>query len=634
MSSLASAFSGAAASLNQLLPSRETLRQRATGDSDYAEPLTLIFELRLPSGSDPGSAAGYTFLFPLQLAPQGMGISEPFAVDVTPTQHGGLFVEEGGIVQRRLRLRGTTGFWPAPLDIQAPPAGKPSAGASFSRQLPPLRDTNVLSGQRHFQWLQDAVFRRYGDYKRDPSTAAATQLILHDVQNDEHWLVAPMSFSSERSSSSPLEHPYDIDLLILDKADPLPPSRKTSERSLLQAMGDTLRATQDFLRRANAAVNDLTAVQQELSLAVHNVGATVGLASSLVGSVANFVAGTVELVQSPYQAIFAVAQACENVLRIAANARALGLTVANWPRPIEQRFWALTTAAEQLGLAPQAFVPPADSLRAQQAVTAAPNEAPAPLRSLAAIDAQGSSGMPSEPSLRAARTQMGLGLRDYPYTERYLVAAGDSLTSLAVRFLGDPRAWSVIAAANDMLPPFVPTAAAGALPRAFQGSALQVGQLLRIPSATPPAGVAQNDAVLGARPEQTPEEQTLGVDLLCVLDARGQRDLALGTTDGMPDLAVVAGEANFEQALRTRLSVERGTALLYPDLGLPRLVGTGQVSADWQQLRLRVQQVLEADPRAARVEHVEMSIQGDSATLQATVTRADAAGATQLSLAV
>lgn len=633
MSSLASALSSVASGLDELLPSDETLRQRLTGDTSFTEPLTLIFELILPDeGVFPFSSR--SFLFPLQIAPNAMGMSEPFSVEVTPTQQGGLFVEENGIVQRRIRIRGTTGFFPHPLPISPPKLTTPSTGRSFSRSLPAITATNNLSGQRHFQFLQDKIIRLYADFKRDPQTSSLTQLRLHDTQNDEHWIVVPMSFGQERSAQSPLEYPYDIDLLVVDKADALPFDKKTSDRSLLQAMGDVLRSTQNFLRRATSAVNQLTSVQQELSLAVHGVGAVFGQAATLIDAVASFVEGTSELVQSPYQAIFSIAQGCENALKIAANTRNLGLTIANWPRPIEQRFFALTTAAEQLGLAPKSFVPVARTLKAQQTVVNAPVTADVPLKSFAAIQAQGSSGLPSDAALASSRSTDAIGITDYPSTVSYTVQEGDSLTSLAVRFLGDPKAWSVIAAANNMTPPIMPTSTAVGVPSAFFGSLLQVGQRLLIPSAAIPQTSVANDAVLGALPTQDPETQSLGIDAQTVVNSKGQMDWALGSTEGMPDIGTIQGEANFEQALNRRLLVEQGTAVLYPNLGLPLLIGTRQASADWQQIRLRVQQTLSVDPRVRQVENIDMATQNDGLAIAITLQRVDSAGASQLTLAV
>lgn len=631
MSSLASALSTVAPTLDGLLTTAEERRQQQTGDTQFYKPLTLIFELRLPGPTGPSEQSSY--LFPLQLAPSAYSISEPFAVEVTPTQMGGLYVEEGGIVQRRIRLQGTTGVYPMPLPFTAP-SQVPPAGSSFSRQLPAIGAQNVLSGQRHFQFLQDKVFRAYADHKRDPLTATQTRLYLHDVAGGEHWLVCPMAFGTSRVAQSPFESSYDIDLLVLDKAGPLPDLPSSKDRSLLAAMGDALKATQGFLRRANQAVNDLTAVQNQLSLAVHDVGSTFNLAASLIGAANNFVSGTSEFIKSPYQAIFAIAQGCENALRTAANLRDAGLTVANWPRPIEQRFMSLTTAAEQLGLAPSAFLPSAGALQTQQKVVATPTDAAPTVASFAAINARGSQTLPSEQVNAAAKSQQSVRFAGDGQTQSYVVQDGDSLSSLAVRFLGEAQAWSVIAAANNLSPPILPSQPASRRTDQFFGSLLQVGQTLRIPVPQITSVVATNAAVLGALPTQPPETQSLGVDVQTVTDAQGKRDWDLGSTDGMADIGTVEGEANFEQAMQARLLVEQGTAILYPSLGLPALVGTRQASADWQQVQLRVVQSLSDDPRVKDVRDVRLTAQDDGVTLGVTVQRVDAAGLSQLSLAI
>jgi hypothetical protein len=629
--SFADALASVSGTLDGLLEDKETRRQRITGDTQFFEPLVIIFELVVPPGGV--SVAGQSILFPLTLAPQGMSLSEPFTVEATPTQRSGLFVEESGIVQRRMRIRGTTGFDPIPIGLSYDSTTVPPAGSGHGRSLPPIISGSLLSGQRHFQALQDRIFRSYSDFKRDPSTASATRMYVHDMQNDEHWLVAPMSFGVDRSSQSPTTYPYDIDLLILDKAKPLPLPAILKDRSLLAAMGNLIKSTQAFLSRANAAVNDLTAVQSELSLAVHNVGSTLNQVASLVGAVGNFVSGTTELVRSPYQGLFAIAQACENVLVVLDRERELGNTLANWPRPIEQRFRSLTTAAEQLGLTPRAFVPAAGTLQRQLQVL--PTQAPSgpPLSSFAAINQQGSIGLPSEASIASARTQLGQTLADYPYTTQVIVRQGDSLTSLAASLFGDSRAWSLIAAANNLSPPIMPTAPAGAVLGPLLGSTLRIGQALLIPSQTAPASVLGNAAVLGATPELDPQTQTLGVDLRTVIDARGQRDLALGSSDGLADFDTVAGEDNFEQAMRARVTIEQGSAPLYPSLGLPALVGTRQAAVTWQQLQLRVQQTLLADPRVASVLRVGLATTLDGAGIDVSVQRVGSSAASQLTIA-
>jgi len=92
----------------------EAVRQETNQDSDFYKKLIYYFELRIPPKVAP-TPYMTTFLFPLALAPESYSLEEPFALEKTPTQGGGLFTEENGIIERMIRLRGTTGFKPRKL---------------------------------------------------------------------------------------------------------------------------------------------------------------------------------------------------------------------------------------------------------------------------------------------------------------------------------------------------------------------------------------------------------------------------------------------------------------------------------------------------------------------------------------
>jgi nucleoid-associated protein YgaU len=633
MSALTSGLTSFSDALNGALLRPETRREIAAHDTQFIQTPTYLFELILPDSLS--AIPGTSYLFPLQIPPQGISMSEPFSVESTQTQNGGLFVEENGIVQRRIRIRGNTGFWPVSLPINPPVGAIPPQGSSFGRVLPPVNG-NDLSGQRHFQWLQDSVFRTYADLKRDPSTAAQTQLIFHDPQGSEHWLVAPMSFSCDRSSQMPFMYPYEIELLVLDKAEANPLSAISPDTSLLAAIKNAYAATQGFLSRASAAVNDLTAVQSDLSRTVHGVGATLGEVSTLIGAVADFVAGTVEFVRSPYQAIFSIAQAAENACRIAENARVLGATLYAWPRPIVERFRAIETACEQMGLVSSTFVRPASSLQRQKNVVAQPlsgTSGPG-FGSFAALNAMGSAALPSDAALQSAQTQLGSGVPDYPGTISYQVQQGDSLSSLAVKFLGSAQRWDVIAAANNLVPPIIPTQAASSVVLSQQpyGSVLRVGATINIPTATALSQLTVDVPVVGAPPTATAEEQLLGTDLQLSLQASGQYDLTVGAKDGMADLASTSGLSNMAQAANTRITVERGTALLYPNLGLQSIIGTNQASVDLEQTKLRVTQALQDDPRVQSIPSLNVTNTLDGLTFVVTLRLKGSGQQTQLTL--
>jgi len=124
----------------------ERLRQgMAGGDNKFFKQYTMFFELRVPQ--EMSFLANATFLFPLIVTPDTYNLSEPFTVEATPTQGAGLYVEENGIVQRVIRISGTTGFKPRKLHssgtavlMNASPYKK-----SYSRGLPGSRQPSLRS---------------------------------------------------------------------------------------------------------------------------------------------------------------------------------------------------------------------------------------------------------------------------------------------------------------------------------------------------------------------------------------------------------------------------------------------------------------------------------------------------------
>jgi hypothetical protein len=59
------------------------------------------------------------------------------------------------------------------------------------------------------------------------------------------------------------------------------------------------------------------------------------------------------------------------------------------------------------------------------------------------------------------------------------------------------------------------------------------------------------------------------------------------------------------QGLTTRVLTERGTDILYQDLGMQRVIGLGVTDIDLENLRFRAQEALANDPRVASVQRVD-----------------------------
>jgi hypothetical protein len=590
--------------------SNEQARQSAESDVDYTSIPLYFFELQV---------LGDSYLFPLTLGILSLTLSEPFSMEPTMTQQGGLFVEEQGQVMRRLSIRGDTGFYPTTLRSGNNPLLAQPADRSFGRRLP-KQSGNALSGQRQLQMLQDNVFRLYGDFKRDPNKSAFTKMFFYDNQAHESWQVAPVSFTYDRSASQPLHNPYAIELLILQRADYKALATLSPDTSIFTTLRDQTASLTSLSSRLIACIRDISSVQRQLTLAVHQVAHVVSQAQDVFDATNALLQGTEDLIRAPYASIFALAQDAEAAVLLAYQLRATGAAVADWPEAIKNRFLLVVTLCEQLSMQPQLFsqTPSATQFTGVQAAFANPGGQGMPpiATSFGNLKAQGSSVTASDAAITA--NQFIAKPKSFSKSFTYQVKLGDSLTTLAAKFLGDPNAWQSIAEINRMLSPIFPTATAAS--RAYTDDArprgiLVVGQTLFIPDSQSgsTAGVAstntflKNDAVIGAKPYDTADAMLYGRDLAYSQTPHGL-DLALSQTLGSTDLAVTGGTPNASQAIQTRILTEQGTAALYPSLGLGKVVGFGNKSLDTQALQLRVSQSVAADPRVAQVKDIKVSL--------------------------
>jgi len=303
----------------------ERIRQgMAGGDNKFFKQYTMFFELRVPQEMVPFGSA--TFLFPLIVTPDTYNLSEPFTVEATPTQGAGLYVEENGIVQRVIRISGTTGFKPRKLHssgthvLYCTTPDKKSYGRSLSSFGPAVA---AISGQRHFQYLQDAVFRTYADLKRDPTTAEDTKLIFHIPKDDEHWLVAPRSFELERTAAKSTLYRYNIELLVVDKAESVD-EEFSEDKGILDAISDTIHDIKKAIDLAQGAVNDLTACVAEIKSYIKDIAAIIDGVSTLIDAASNFVEGVSDLIESPLTIVNSLAGVIDTAKSLAESAKQFG----------------------------------------------------------------------------------------------------------------------------------------------------------------------------------------------------------------------------------------------------------------------------------------------------------------------
>ncbi len=618
---------------------KEEARQKRTDDQKFLERHLFFFELRVPQ--ELATFGGFLgFFYPLILPPRSYQLSEPFSVEAQPTQGGGLYVEENGIVLRRITIQGHTGWKPRQLKLRlgdAFPAILDPAQKSYARELPE-KVLDAVSGHRHFQYLQDSVFRTYADLKRDPSTAADTQLILHIPQDDEHWLVAPEEFSLDRSASSPLVYNYSIRLLVLDKAD-AQRADFSEDKSLLDSLKDAIRSVRQGIAKVTGAIQDLQAIAGEIRSVFAEIDGLIDDCTSIVDAATDFVDGLKDLVDIPLMFLDSVTELADSVNGLIQAHEDLGVhVVRDFPEAARQKFRQLVDGLEMIGMHPQAFRTTtdqgilvsrelqesrrglSDSQRELADATGTPS-------TFDQVENQGSLPTPGDVVAAEGEQLAGSEVRVYRSARPVRVEAGDSLASLAARYLGDARLWQYIARLNGLHPPFVDGQADAPLRGSYPtgGStgadyrpfplAVGVGGQVLIPVSQQSPRERPVATVLGVDPEESSvEDYYLGTDLR--LDPVGtaaewstalKYDLVIDVEHGSQDVLLVSGKDNLTQALRVRLITERGMDLLYQKLGAQRVVGMGLSALDYPVAKSRLVDAVAADPRVSSVREVSVA---------------------------
>ncbi len=172
---------------------------------------------------------------------------------------------------------------------------------------------------------------------------------------------------------------------------------------------------------------------------------------------------------------------------------------------------------------------------------------------------------------------------------------GETLPAFAARVLGDASRWSELLSLNGMASPF----------EAPDGGPLTPGLMLRAPS---PQGVQAG---------QSPE--LFGVDL--AIDA--DDNLVI---EGTTEFARVRGEDNLDQALTRRLLATKGANIVFPEWGLPPLIGEGAKAGTVGMIGFETRAQMKRDNRVRAV--TDMRVAQTGGRFEAEFSVRTAAGAT------
>lgn len=631
---------------------KEKARQEKTEDFNFLKRFLYFFELVIPAqASESGNKIN--FLFPLVIPPESIMVSEPYTVEVTPTQNGGLYIEENGIVQRDISIKGNTGFKPRMLHTSssfgsANTATSAVSGAvgsvvndlgaavgmahtqpveskSYSRSLP-VNVLAAISGQRHFQYLQDAVFRTYADLKKDPATAAETKLKFHNPRDDEHWEVVPTKFSLEREKGRRFLYVYSIDLIAVGPAEAAE-LNYSEDKTVFDQFRDKISVAKKGLDIVNGSINDLTRLQDDLRTSIANINVIIDGANRIKSNVQDFVNGTTRLIETSHKTVMNLVDTVETSL-VDAHILARANVTREVPETPTHMLRKLNTGLEFIGSSPELFITSvnteAESVKASQNkskifTTEQINEAKnsdTP-KTYAGVNALGSALTQGEAIAIEGEVTINSYVNTYTSSKKVSIQQGDTLLSLAARYMGDARLWQYIAIANGLEAPFVDDIASKDISKIGDespfGSAFGIGDYINIPTNSASINSYPILPVLGTATDESIENQLLGVDF--ALDPIQKRldetvtpfsnrvlyDIPIDYEKGALDAKLVEGLANIKQSIIMRVVTEKGSVLLFKNFGLSAIVGTGFTPTDLENSKYRIRESILSDPRLSSI---------------------------------
>ena len=602
----------------------EESRQLRTSDEFYYRKLPWVFRLKVEGGSfvGPTGQEGEA-VFHLPIAPDQFDYDLPYAVELSPQQEGGVISEEAGFIVGEIRISATTGYKLRPdrsLTFSA-------EGGRFTGLLgTPAVNFDDLSGQMHFWLLAQRCFEGYSQLKKDPEHGPNTRLELHVMKDDLHLEVIPRRFKITRSAAKErVTYRYEITLSVIGEAEDVR-YEAPDERDLFDKIGDTLSAVRQGAQSISAAITDLSAAIGELSRFASGIAGLIDDLKGIVDSATSFVTGTKSFFDIPAAALDRVVGLVESTAALLEEAESLPADVYQSLMGVNDSLDAIKVAARdhfqeswsQVAEKYNAETEPgfgedvSDPVQAE--IDDKETEA-AESQGLMTVDsAFGGAVKPGDKQRQGlSAAQRRLAGREYSGFAERVVGQGDTVQSLAAKHLGDARKWLDLVIVNRLQPPYITNGAR--VPHT-----LTVGDNVIVPIAKPSR--PPNVLTAGQAPTGSSQaEAHLGTDIeLVKLPGRKNRwGWAVDTAHGSVDCTKVRGVECLAQGLAVRLRTTRGENVLFPRLGMPRLVGAQQLGDDKIEARFRAREQILADPRVERLLQLTFEAVDDSIRLNARV---------------
>jgi len=527
------------------------------------------------------------------LHPKAMGLTEPFATQLIPTQGGGIYAESQGTILRSLAISGTTGY--RPKYVHTP-------SLSEDKTIP--WEVNEPTGFLNFLKLRN-LFRNYSDLKKDKSQAYKTYMVWFNNKEQEAWFFEPTAFSTERSAASPFTYNYNISGTLLQKVnfstvvnkinpDPNSPhfwvASMRRNAGMLNGLfgqlfpsfgdnviGDALTATSNFL----TLLDDLDRTVTNLIETGTGIAGTVPVVAASVYAAGQSMASAFNAASKKYSDIFDT--------DIAKSIDVLGKMIT-----FDKALRDATRAAVALSS-------PETTATLQAALS--------------------SSGL----EINSAQNKDNIVWQNANYRSddvtwsSYEISDFDqTLEELVLLVLGDTSALQAVISYNDLDYPYL-----SATPTYQKGinNLLTPGDSIYLPF---PADLTSGDLNIKINPNKLKKDvydELLGRDVKLIKTTQGttgvaQFNLALSPTG---DLDVIAGKDNMMQAIDIKLNTERGELTPHPEFGIVSVIGNKGTRNLNFNLHLSLNDTMLSDGRIKELTNTYVKISGDVVSIRTNV---------------
>lgn len=581
--------------------------------------------------ADPAAKIRGTDWFQFPVPPQTYELSEIAATSIVPTQGGGKFVESQGSIFKDIRLTGTVGLRPSPVDNNILPEAftgvtglsleKPKVLSLLSmdeRGLP----SKEITGFDDITFLRN-IFRGYWDLKKKNSLSRRIVMVWIYAKDSDCFIVEPINFTATKDKGNPFSYNYSITLRTLYRFDV------------------TIKKETDLL----SAWNQISNLFSVAAMAVHDITA----ALNFISSANDFIVSLPLRVSETFSKTF-IEESIGLIVALT-NLKNTGERLDRTGRQYVERTnlhaRELRNACAELesGISIEGSKSIDYSLISSKSF---PNSPPV-------LSAQAIIAMFKNKAVRAAtllsRTterilatdsffettkQVVVNDQKIPYNRNgptftagsplnvnnvsmpssaYEITIGGNATlrSIAKQILGDESYWKMLAIANNLKPPYIASTSGDGI--------LAYGDKILIPKIADSedfGAVSAEQHTDALFEELSPMVKKYGRDIKLSSGSLGT-DYADFEVSQRGDLATIDGVDNVRQALVIKTSTEQGELSLHPTFGAAYPVGSKVGLSQLQEFALNTRRTLLDDHRINSINQLKTYYEGDVIRVYAVV---------------